>query len=108
MYHERTYREIAQTRRRRIITVVAVAVLAVALALAVAAGQRASRQQAVESVRDAVVTAAQQCAAVEGSYPSTLSYLEAEYGLTINHDDYLVYYEWLGDNVPPSVVVRAR
>ena len=60
------------------------------------------------AVREAVITASVQCAAVEGSYPSSLSHLESHYGLVINHDDYIVNYEWLADNVPPSVTVVPR
>lgn len=67
-----------------------------------------SRKQATVSVRESVVTAAMQCAAVEGSYPSSLSHLEEHYGLVINHNDYIINYEWLADNIPPSVTVIAR
>ena len=108
MYHETTYRELKERRRRRILWAVVALVLCAALAVAVVAAQRISRRQAAASVREAVVTAAMQCAAVEGSYPSSVAYLEASYGLIINHDDYLVYYEWLGDNVLPAVTVVAK
>lgn len=108
MYHELTYEEIARRRRNRII----VAVLCVVLcAIIVALGfftARASRQQAVSSIRDSVTAAAAQCAAVEGSYPSTLAHLEEYYGLVINHERYIVQYEWFADNIPPTVVVRTR
>ena len=60
------------------------------------------------NVMKSVITASVQCAAVEGSYPSSLSHLESHYGLVINHDDYIVNYEWLADNVPPSVTVVPR
>ena len=67
-----------------------------------------AREQGVASVRSAVVRAALQCCAIEGSYPTSLSVLEERYGLVINERDYEVRYEWLGDNIAPSVVVRAR
>ena len=67
-----------------------------------------AREQAAVSVRNAIVAAAVQCCAVEGSYPSTLSHLEEVYGVVVNQDDFAVNYEWLDDNVPPSVVVKPR
>ena len=108
MYHETTYRELAQRRRRRIIVAAVTLAVCVVLALAGIFAARAAQQQATVSVREAVITAALQCAAVEGSYPSSLAHLEAHYGLVINHDDYLVMYEWLGDNVVPGVTVVAK
>lgn len=93
---------------RRAAVAVAVVVLAVVLWLAVGAAQASAREQAAVSVRESVLEAAKQCCAVEGSYPASLSRLESEYGLVINHDDYVVNYEWLGGNVLPSVVVTPR
>ena len=107
MYHERTYEEISRTRLRRIVAAVVVIALCVVIALAVQASIRVSRAQAVASVQENVLTAAMQCAAVEGSYPSSLTHLEEYYGLSIDHEHYLVFYEWAGDNIPPTVTVTA-
>lgn len=88
-----------------------VAALAVAAALAGAAWPavaEALREQGAASVRDAVLRAAAQCCAVEGSYPHTLGYLEEHYGLTVNHEDYAITYEAYASNVTPSVRVVAR
>ncbi len=108
MYHEITY---AELRRRRLVRVVA-AIAVVALALAVfffaSFARSGAREQTQLSLRESVLDAAKQCCAVEGSYPSKLSHLEEHYGLVVNHEDYVVNYEWLGDNVMPSVVVRQR
>ena len=108
MYHEVTYAELARRKRRRVVGVLVAVLIVVCIAFAATVSRSIARDQATSSVRQAVVTAAAQCCAVEGSYPSTLAHLEAEYGLVINHNDYVVNYEWLGDNVPPSVVVRPR
>ena len=108
MYHETTYREVKERRRRRIVAAVAALLLCAVLAVAGVAAERASREQSAVSVREAVVTAAMQCAAIEGSFPSSVAYLEEYYGLVISHDRYLVYYEWLGDNVLPDVRVVPR
>lgn len=108
MYHEVTYEELARKRRLRIILAVVAIFLCINIAVAAVVSADVSRKQATVSVRESVVTAAMQCAAVEGSYPSSLSHLEQHYGLVINHDDYIVNYEWLADNIPPSVTVIAR
>lgn len=87
------------------------AAVAVVLALVVAAWPAvagALREQGAASVRDAVLRAAMQCCAVEGSYPHTLRHLEEHYGLTVNHDDYVITYEAYASNVTPSVVVVPR
>ncbi|MBE5023256.1 hypothetical protein INF26_00020 [Olsenella sp. DSM 107455] len=87
------------------------AAVAVAGALVAAAGPAvagALREQGAASVRDAVLRAAAQCCAIEGSYPHTLRHLEQHYGLTVNHDDYVVIYEAYASNVTPSVVVTPR
>lgn len=89
----------------------ALATVAVVLALVVAAWPAvagALREQGAASVRDAVLRAAAQCCAVEGSYPHTLRHLEEHYGLTVNHDDYVITYEAYASNVTPSVVVVPR
>ena len=108
MLYELTYAELATRRKRRLAYAVLVLVIVVALGFAVAGAREAARQQSTESVKQAIVKGAVRCLAVEGSYPSSVAHLEQNYGLVINHDDYDVTYEWLGDNVPPSVVVRPR
>ena len=108
MYHEITYTEIKARKTHRIVAVVVVALIAVCLALLLSMSQAAAREQGALTLRESIVSAAAQCCAVEGSYPSSLSHLESHYGLVINHSDYAVNYEWLGDNIPPSVVVTLR
>lgn len=108
MYHEITYAELARRRRDRIVLAVVAVVFAVLLVFTALAAQAIGRMQGAESERETIVNAAMQCCAIEGSYPSSLSHLEERYGVVVNHRDYVVNYEWLGDNVVPSVVVTLR
>lgn len=108
MYHEVTYAEQKRRRNKRILHGLLVIVVAVALVAAFMVMKASAREQGVVSTREAIMNAAKQCCAVEGSYPSTVKHLEEHYGLVINHDDYVVSYEWFADNVMPSVVVTAR
>ena len=103
-----TYSQVRRRYLRRFLYVVLFAALVVVLAVGLYFARASAREQAVISVRESVLNAAKQCCAVEGSYPSSLNHLEENYGLTINHDDYVVSYEWFADNVLPSVVVTAR
>lgn len=70
--------------------------------------QSAIREQSAQSMRAAIVDAALQCYAIEGAFPSSITYLEDHYGLVVNNKDYLVTYECYADNVAPSVVVVPR
>lgn len=90
----------------------AIALAAVVIALAVATASWASqamlREQGAASVRASILDAAQECRAIEGSYPSSLSYLEDHYGLVVNSDEYAITYESYAANVPPAVRVVPR
>ncbi len=48
------------------------------------------------------------CYAVEGMYPPSLSYMEEHYGLTYDHDKFLVDYETVGSNIMPNVSIIER
>ncbi len=60
------------------------------------------------ALRAAIQSAAMQCYVVEGMYPSGLVYLEENYGLQINSDDYYVTYEVFASNLPPDVTVDSK
>ncbi len=61
--------------------------------------------QSMVSLKQAVMRAAVYCYAIEGSYPSDISYLEDKYGLIINHNKFIVDYEVFASNVMPDVIV---
>ena len=65
----------------------------------------AMHEEISSSIKDTIMKRALQCYAVEGSYPESLEYLEKNYGLIINHNDYRVTYEIFADNLPPEVRV---
>lgn len=66
------------------------------------------RQKGAVSVRDAILSGAVQCCAIEGSYPSSLEYLEDHYGVAVNREDYVITYSVFAENVMPTVVVVPR
>ena len=65
-------------------------------------------EESAAAIQEAVRRSAMQCYVVEGVYPENLSYLEENYGLQINKDDYYVSYEAFAQNLPPTVKVTAR
>ena len=65
-------------------------------------------QQSDSAVRSAVQRAAAQCYSVEGVYPQSLDYLEAHYGLVINHKKYIVSYEPYSSNLMPEIRILRR
>ena len=104
-------RDICQTghRGRRLVAAVLAfaACIAVAVSLYLDAASDISAQSE-QAIRQAILDSAKQCAAIEGSYPSSLSYLEEKYGLSVNRKDYLITYEVFASNVMPEVTVTAR
>jgi type II secretory pathway pseudopilin PulG len=97
-----------KARQRLVVVAVVVCVLVVLVAFLATGVSANAKEQGASSIRNTILDSAMQCAAIEGSFPTNLSYLESNYHLHINHDDYQVIYEALGSNVVPSVVVIPR
>ena len=79
-----------------------------ALALIFSDGGRGLNEGSAAAIREAVQRSALQCYAVEGAYPSDLQYLEENYGLQVNREDFYVTYEAFASNLPPTVRVTMR
>lgn len=108
MYH---IKRVLSLRARLITAAVLLAVLALA-ALGLMLGSRQVGRDldtaSAQALRQAVLQAAVQCYAVEGSYPASLDYLEENYGLLVNHDRFIVTYEAFASNLMPQVNVLER
>ena len=74
-------------------------------AAALNARQASQEQRALleEAIQRALVT----CYAVEGRYPSSLQYLEENYGVDVDEEHYAVFFSSIADNVLPTVRVVA-
>ena len=108
MFHEITDAQVAKRRKVRVVIACVVVALVLAAWLIVGALQANAREQGALALQNSIIDAAKQCCAIEGSYPSSLEHLEQYYGLSINHDDYVVSYESFAGNVMPTVVVTPR
>lgn len=58
-----------------------------------------------EGLEDSIRKSAVHCYALEGYYPEDLHYLETNYGITYDHEKYVVYYEIIGENMMPDIRV---
>ena len=108
MFHELTDSDIKRRRIRRLIVLCVLAIAVIIVLALFNAVQASAREQSAVALHDAIMDSAKQCCAIEGSYPSSLEYLEEHYGLTINHDDYVISYESFAGNIMPTVVVTPR
>ena len=95
--------------KKLIIALVLAAVILIAAVLAWA-GARTKDNMAEQtgSIRDTVYARALQCYVIEGAYPMSLGYLEENYGLTLNKDDFLIVYTPYAENLPPEIKVIDR
>jgi hypothetical protein len=108
MYHEVTEKDQQRKRKWRIRLAVFAVVVAALLAYASVFVRKNAQEQGAVALRRSIMNAAIRCCAIEGSYPLSLSRLEEDYGLRINHDDYVITYEAYASNMAPSVVVVPR
>ncbi len=79
-----------------------------ALCLLFSDGGRDLDDSSALAIREAVQRSALQCYAVEGAYPPDLRYLEENYGLQVNQQDFYVTYDAFASNLPPTVRVTRR
>ena len=108
MYHEVTSKERKRRRKRAVVVILVVVAIVAGLVLGLRALGKSTREQGATALRQSILDAALRCCAIEGSYPLTLSHLEKDYGLRINHNDYIITYEAYASNIAPSVVVVPR
>ena len=95
-------------RKTWILWVLLLLLLAGALCLIFSDGGRTLDDGSAAAIREAVQRRALQCYAVEGAYPSDLQYLEDNYGLQVNKQDFYVTYDAFASNLPPTVRVTRR
>lgn len=67
-----------------------------------------SEEQQFKVAQKAVVRAAVECYALEGSYPKNLSYLKENYSLMVDEEQYIVDYCWIGSNLMPDITILSK
>lgn len=91
--------------RKEIVIILLMVLLLAGVFMLVTRVDTANSGAQTQFVYDAVQNAALTCYAVEGTYPSDLSYLRENYGLAYDTDRYMVYYDTFGVNVVPEIYV---
>lgn len=66
---------------------------------------RAQSASVEKSIRESVYRAAMTCYACEGAYPESFEYLCENYGVSVDPQDYAVYYEVFASNIMPEITV---
>ena len=102
------YSDRAKRKTGWLVLACALLLLALILALSFGRSDRDISDESAAAIRETVRRSALQCYAVEGVYPSSLEYLEENYGLQVNHEDYYVTYDAFASNMPPTVRVVLR
>ena len=104
MYHEK------QTGITDLRLLIAAILVVAALVLCIGLyGMRAdSGEEAETAIRETILRTASQCYAIEGKYPDSMEYLETNYGLRVNSEDYYIVYEVFAENVAPTVRVVGK
>lgn len=79
--------------------------LAVWLIISVNNAGAAAEKSRSDSVYRTVMNSTSLCYSIEGEYPPDIEYLEENYGVRINHDRYIVHYEYFGSNIRPAITI---
>ncbi|MDF2876995.1 MAG: hypothetical protein K0S30_91 [Clostridia bacterium] len=64
-----------------------------------------TRREQTVFLQKAIKRAAVQCYAIEGMYPPDIKYLEENYGILINHQQYSIHYEVFASNMMPDIYI---
>jgi hypothetical protein len=64
-----------------------------------------TEEHRLQSIQDAVARSAVSCYAIEGFYPSEISYLKEHYGLMVDEENYVIHYRAYGANLVPDIEV---
>lgn len=83
------------------------AVIAAVLVFAAALDSLDSGREAenLRQLEEALRRGCVACYAAEGVYPPNLDYLEEHYGVQVDEDRYVVYYDIFAENLMPDITV---
>lgn len=102
------YSDIKNKNTIKILLALAVIILICLVAFVFRNSGRDLSEESAQAIQETVKKSALQCYVVEGVYPPDLKYLEDNYGLKINQEDFYVTYDAFASNLPPTVIVSPR
>lgn len=80
----------------------------VCITIGIVRGESAYNENTLKMVEENIKKAAMTCYSVEGFYPSSITYLEENYGLVVDTDKVNVFYQTVGSNLFPDIVVTYK
>ena len=83
----------------------AAALLLMGFAGAVNGLDRDSREESKRRLEEALRRGCVACYAAEGIYPPDLDYLKEHYGIQVDEETYVVYYDIFAENLMPDITV---
>lgn len=85
----------------------AILIIAIIIGIWYVAGslQKSQSDEQIKIAQDAIIRATVQCYSLEGRYPTGIQYLTDNYGITLNEEDYVYYYQSIGVNIMPNIRV---
>lgn len=81
------------------------ALLLMGFAGAVNGLDRDSREESKRQLEEALRRGCVACYAAEGIYPPDLDYLKEHYGIQVDEETYVVYYDIFAENLMPDITV---
>ena len=91
--------------RKMGLTILIFAVFFSAFFILTSSVSKTAEKEELDNLQKAVKKATLQCYAVEGRFPSSVEYLQSNYGLQIDEDKYAVFYQGFASNVMPDITV---
>jgi len=70
--------------------------------------QKGQSDEGRQQLEDALRRAAVACYAAEGVYPPDTEYIAEHYGVQIDEERYVVFYEIFADNLMPDITVMEK
>lgn len=92
---------------RWLAAVVAVACV-VGCVLSLSSVQERQGEEGRQQLETALRRAAVACYAAEGVYPPTIEYLQNHYGVQIEEEKYIVFYDVFANNLMPDITVLEK
>ncbi len=80
----------------------------VCITVGIIKSEQAYNDTALKMVEENIKKATMTCYSVEGFYPSSISYLEENYGLVVDEKKVNVFYQTIGSNLFPDIRVTAK
>jgi len=92
----------------RMISLILILAFAVSIIAMIPSLRKTSGRVREESIEETIRDYAVRCYATEGSYPPSLQYLADNYGLIIDEDNYVYYFDAFAANYMPDIEVYSR